>query len=284
MFYLFIFVTTAIVAGKAASLENLEPQVDLQIDSKRIRDGLIHCKCSPTDAVPNKFAVLFMNDTLSKLQHSGGSKNGHTVHATKIMLRSNTNSTRVSLTTSKLTQCENQYSYTDCINADKSLRDVRNFNFSLCTYDYVTELNEGCIAINHLRGYKLLYTKHIWTEMYCYKDAVCATPNHAIIFKGTYTSLKIVCANPLNSINCSRKYGWVNNLRVSGRYELNLVKVNDEITITPFDARFPRWTVYIAQGIWITQNYVRAIIAHVMVPLVFTSIMLLGHYRHVKSC
>lgn len=298
MFLLFLFAITTLVAVNE-SLEKLQPQVDLEIDSSRIRDGLIHCKCSPTDSVPNKGAVDFINKTLPNLQHPQGSKSGYTVHATKIMLRSNKNATLVALTNSKLKECEKIYSHIDCINADNVLR--RLFKYSLCTYDYVTgmnltpeagglrtvrtcsangkvgnssatiKLNEGCVAINHLKGYPQLYTRNIWTEMYCYKQDVCATANHAIIFRGVYTSLKVVCANPIHINSCSRKYGWVNNLRVSRRYEQNLVKVSDDISITPWDYRFPKIAVWISQTIMIHR---RTII------LVLPSLMFWFHYRH----
>lgn len=100
--------------------------------------------------------------------------------------------------------------------------------------------NEGCVAVEHLDGYEKQYARNLWRSVLCYRG-FCATPNHAIIMNGKYTSLRNECQN---SNKCSVEQRWVNNLRiVSNRYAV----VKHDIIITPYDYRFPKFITWIVQ-------------------------------------
>jgi len=106
-----------------------------------------------------------------------------------------------------------------------------------------TPLNEGCVAVEHLTGYVLQHPAHLTRQVLCAQlggTFFCATPNHAIIVDGVMTSMKLLCA----STQCTRSVREVNNLRISSNRR---AVVNQRVTITPYDMRFPKIAVWAVQ-------------------------------------
>lgn len=101
-------------------------------------------------------------------------------------------------------------------------------------------VNEGCVAIEHLQGYTLQHVNHLQRSVLC-AHGFCATPNHAIIVEGEWTSMKHLCANKWD---CVKSVKMVNNLKAIAN---SRAVFNDLITITPYDLRFPRWGVWLVQ-------------------------------------
>ncbi len=101
-----------------------------------------------------------------------------------------------------------------------------------------TPLNEGCVAVEHLEGYALQHAKHLERAVLCAKG-FCATPNHALIVDGKWTSMARLC----KEWECVSTVKLVNNLKVV----VNRRATHGEFTITPYDMRFPRWCVWAVQ-------------------------------------
>lgn len=53
-------------------------------------------------------------------------------------------------------------------------------------------MNEGCVAVEHLKGYALQNRYDSSRPVLCFRE-FCATPNHPLIIHGKYTSMKIIC-------------------------------------------------------------------------------------------
>lgn len=104
----------------------------------------------------------------------------------------------------------------------------------------ITELNEGCVAIKHLEGYVLQHRRHLRRRVLCARG-FCATPNHALIVRGQWTSMRRLCAGEWT---CTESVTLVNNLKVMANTR---AVVSDEITVTPYDLRFPVWTIWVVQ-------------------------------------
>lgn len=100
--------------------------------------------------------------------------------------------------------------------------------------------NEGCVAVEHLEGYVLQHRSHLRRPVLC-AHGFCATPNHAIIVAGRMTSMKVLCNKEWS---CVRSVKMVNNLKLAANRR---AKVNDLITVTPYDLRFPK------VGVWALQ-------------------------------
>ncbi len=123
---------------------------------------------------------------------------------------------------------------------------------------------EGCVAAEHLRGYVLQHDRHLWRYVLCSRG-FCATPNHALIVDGTWTSMKRLCAGTWRCV-ATRRY--VNNLRVTG----NRRALVGDIIVTPYDLRYPRWAVWVVQ---IAEMVLRAVAA----PLALLA-LLVGMLRY----
>ncbi len=100
-------------------------------------------------------------------------------------------------------------------------------------------MNEGCVAVEHLAGYKLQHPTHLRRNVLC-ANGFCATPNHAIIVDGKWTSMKRLCAAEWD---CVPSVKWVNNLLVTANRRAEVGR----ITVTPYDLRFPRVAVWVVQ-------------------------------------
>ena len=101
-----------------------------------------------------------------------------------------------------------------------------------------TNLNEGCVAVEHLEGYTLQHSDHLERSVLCAKG-FCATPNHALIVDGKWTSMSILC----KEWDCVSTVKLVNNLKVA----VNRRAKHGEFIITPYDMRFPRWCIWTVQ-------------------------------------
>ncbi len=106
-------------------------------------------------------------------------------------------------------------------------------------------VNEGCVAIEHLHGCAVQHRVHLQRAVLCSRG-FCATPNHAIIVDGIWTSMRSLCSN---GWKCTEDLRLVNNLKIS---EATRLRIDDHIVVTPYDARFPvviPWIVQIAEDI-----------------------------------
>lgn len=101
-------------------------------------------------------------------------------------------------------------------------------------------INEGCVAIEHLEGYVLQHATHLLRPVLCARG-FCATPNHALIMNGEWTSMKRLCTNKWS---CVRAVKLVNNLKLSANRR---AVINEDIVVTPYDIRFPVWAVWVVQ-------------------------------------
>ena len=99
---------------------------------------------------------------------------------------------------------------------------------------------EGCVAIEHLQDAGMLQHVVNWRRGVLCWDEFCATPNHAIIVDGEWTSMKRLCDT---TWSCTRSVKLVNNLSVFGsgnrRWKVSTGS-NLEIVITPYDVRIPK--------------------------------------------
>lgn len=102
--------------------------------------------------------------------------------------------------------------------------------------------NEGCIAVEYLVGRPLQHRRNLNRQVLCH-NGFCATRNHAIYWKGVYTSLGQLCQR--KEIFCVSALKLVNNLKISGNP--SRIRVDGNLEITPFDIRFPRMLIYAAQ-------------------------------------
>lgn len=107
-------------------------------------------------------------------------------------------------------------------------------------------LFEGCVAVEHLKGRKLQHTT-VRRPVLC-AFGLCATPNHALLVSGTWTSMREKCDEGL--WKCDEDVKAVNNLHIP--YGTR-VRFNEDIVITPYDARFPialTWLIHIVMDIF----------------------------------
>eukprot|EP00171_Calliarthron_tuberculosum_P018813 IDg18813t1 len=86
-----------------------------------------------------------------------------------------------------------------------------------------TSATEGCVAVEHLHGYVLQHRQNLRRSVLCARG-FCATPNHALIVRGRWTSMRRLCAEEWT---CTASIRLVNNLKVSANTR---AVVNDEIT------------------------------------------------------
>ncbi len=97
---------------------------------------------------------------------------------------------------------------------------------------------EGCVAVEHLQGAGPLEHMLHWRRSVLCSHGFCATPNHAIIVAGEWTSMKRLCAT---AWSCTRAVKWVNNLSVFGsrNRRLTVPSISPQIVVTPYDVRIP---------------------------------------------
>ena len=117
--------------------------------------------------------------------------------------------------------------------------------------------NEGCVAVEHLRGCVLQHRRHLLRPVLCGRG-FCATPNHAIIVNGKLTSMAHLCTQ--GGWSCLRTQRRVNNLKISS----NTRAFAGNITITPYDIRFPVIATWIVQ---ILEDTVMLLLASIGIAL-----------------
>lgn len=105
---------------------------------------------------------------------------------------------------------------------------------------FPTVVNEGCVAVEHLRGYVMQHSRHLRRPVLCSRG-FCATPNHAIIIDGRWTSMKRLCNGEWECVGAVK---LVNNLKVAANTRAVL---ENDIIVTPYDVRFPIWAVWAVQ-------------------------------------
>lgn len=229
----------------------------LKLSDPRVRFGFVFCNCAPSTRGFSSTAKGILAKELEKLIEK-------VINETNI-------STAVQAIEQEayrsLGRCVEKSSYESCINADASLRKV--LNRSMCNYDKTTgknvaynngdtvvtlgqcnlavqyrdgshSSNEGCVAVEHLIGYQTLHPRDLNRYVLC-MYGFCATPNHAIIVHETFTSMKLLCGSVWN---CTSRMGLVNNIKV---WQNTRVRVSDLITISPYDIRYSRCAIWIAQ-------------------------------------
>lgn len=101
--------------------------------------------------------------------------------------------------------------------------------------------NEGCVAVEHLQGYVLQHRNHLLRPVLCSRG-FCATPNHGIIVNEVYTSMKSLCS--AGTWKCIHQTKWMNNLKLAVNRR---APVSENIVVTPYDVRFPRWFIWVVQ-------------------------------------
>ncbi len=226
--------------------------IPLAPTNMRVQRGATSCSCSPSGELPPPGPLREIRRALS-------------VHATVLIV-------------SRMNECVRIYNEQDCINADRALRS--SYNRSVCTYDSASGRNlvshgarlvpvgtcshaeqavvgrgrsangketpppnwltEGCVAVEHLLNHRLQHPWHLRRRVLCH-NGFCATPNHVIIVHGHYTSMNRLCATQWQ---CTSRVKLVNNLWVYGSRR---VRVSDEIIVTPYDYRYPKIAVWLAQ-------------------------------------
>ncbi len=99
---------------------------------------------------------------------------------------------------------------------------------------------EGCVAVEHLKKTRFLqHPIHLRRSVLCH-DGFCATPNHALIVDGVWTSMRRLCATRWR---CTSDTKLVNNLSVFDRTRLSV----SGIVITPYDVRVPVFVTWLLQ-------------------------------------
>lgn len=188
-----------------------------------------------------------------------------------------------------LKDCTNKYKEAACIDADAALRNTTG-HIPICWYTIETgknidiigrslkncdgnevfnalkAKNEGCVAIEHLAGLKLLYSRNLKRLVLCH-GGFCATPNHAILVRGVgYTSMKRECSKKGKWYGeCTVDKKLVNNMRLIYNRKL---RINDDITITPFDFRYPKAAVWIVQIVLESLRFLEIIVQAAVVTAV----------------
>ncbi len=215
--------------------------------------GFINCQCSPTNTTGlATVAINFMNASLTEMNKGNPLAPG-AIGA----------DLGISAARKVMQNCASNYSVAACIDADAHLRgkhkisickfneksglnlDDDNLPLPVCSGGTLVtagkKMNEGCVAVEHLHGLAVQYSRPLKREVLCWQG-FCATPNHGLFLRGTYTSLKRVCLEE----ECTREKRHVNNLRV---FAHTRVKIDSEIEITPYDYRFPWLFTWIVQAI-----------------------------------
>lgn len=121
--------------------------------------------------------------------------------------------------------------------------------------------NEGCVAVEHLEGYHTQHKEDLMRRVLC-GNGFCATPNHALIVDGVWTSMKSLCSSA-GGWKCIESVKRVNNLDI---FRNRRARVGS-VTVTPFDIRFPRF------AIWMAQFAERVYTSNTILSLVMTAVV-----------
>lgn len=241
-------------------------EVTVPEKSSTFQVGLLICPCSPTKRGTVPEAQKILNELRQQIdEHTGQQTSGigHTgardLEALKTKLKR------------EVIDCVKEYTMEACVNADVKTRG--SGLVSMCSYSTksgknlyqnstvfdknyrtaggcdladaynLTEVarNEGCVAVEHLEGYELQHPRDLRREVLCARG-FCATPNHAIIVGGEYTSMRRLCGGVWTG-ECTKSVKLVNNLKIAA----NRRAVVGDIVVTPYDIRFPIWLIWVVQ-------------------------------------
>lgn len=252
-------------------------------NSTRLQRGAFECPCSPTNrsgSLPET-DVQTLRDSCEK---SGIVEVRHTQDTgpSAALLRkvlNNVHNWNVAVNASELVikKCTEINRVEACVNEDARRR--KTVDIPLCSFDYVTGLNvangvtvgscagdrrfnstakqieprvndknvnEGCVAIEHLQGYVLQHPRHLMRPVLC-ATGFCATKNHALIIGGEYTSMGRKC---VKDWKCTKRVMLVNNLKLASNRR---ARVSQHVVVTPYDIRFPKigiWVVQMLEDVW----------------------------------
>jgi len=259
------------------------------LKSPSIMNGPMSCACSATNRGYPKEALDIMKTGLDNLQEG--------VTKANIFDESEVEALKEHLEKAALA-CFKKFGTEACVNADKKLRkggrfycmhEMRNGkNVHLKNKEFLTvgpcssniktastetqlgdPINEGCVAIEHIKGYYTLHRNDMMRRVLCVPEIdFCATPNHALLIDGKWSSLKKMCTK--EGWECTEEERLVNNLNFLFRTRL---RFNDRIVITPYDASWPIFCTAIAQIIEMTWNVTLQIITIIFV----TALLLVTH-------
>lgn len=253
-------------------------------NSTRFRLGLFECPCSPSNrsgSLPEA-DVNTMRDSFQKsgvfevLFHPEGWSPPASL-LRKVLSNVNEWNVAVNATKEVIKKCTENNRVEACVNEDARLR--KTVDQPLCSFDSESGLNlvngvtvgscagdgrfnmttkqiqaranekkanEGCIAIEHLKGYVLQHPSHLKRPVLCARG-FCATRNHGIIVDGEYTSMGRMCSKRWT---CTERVTLVNNLKLAANRR---ARVSKHIVVTPYDIRFPKaaiWVVQILEDVW----------------------------------
>lgn len=278
---LFVFADAAVVAK--SPVKDPEEAVIKNDDVVRLKGGLVECPCSPTtrgfrkdEVLPEGRAALMElvsslgaignNNTIAASEATAlydecAATHGHEAcvnwDASSIFMGDASLCMSDRATGRNVVKKDAMSVHTvgacdlrdDMKSPASSLRQIDNVNepdsrvIPVPTeFPEVDSIFEGCVAIEHLPGVGLQHAAHLRRRVLCW-NRFCATPNHAIIVDGKWTSMKAMCSAG-GEWNCTRTIKRVNNLSVAynTRY-----RYNRRIVITPYDSRFPRALMWLAQ-------------------------------------
>lgn len=125
-------------------------------------------------------------------------------------------------------------------------------------------LNAGCVAVEHIQGHQLQYTRHLLRRVTCWNE-ICATQHHSLIVNGKWTTMLSLCSQQQQE--CTEREMYVNNLAIAFTTRLQLT---ENVIVTPYDARYPIFLCWLAQmvhdSIWlISQSMFMSFIAALLV-------------------
>ena len=235
----------------------------LDANSSRIVEGFLSgCACTSSKRGFNSVARKCVDETLRRY-------NGAIVFA--FDLKKAAKEYRKAATAS-FEECSRKSSHESVINAEAVLR--RSNKIPMCPYDVKTgknlapvnngtrwkstgkcstssvvsalsqAVNQGCIATQHLRGFKTQYKRDLQRHVLC-NEGFCATHYHALEFHGRLTNMDELCNRGEWQGLCSENFTWVNNLAVwSSR---RAIHEQSGIVFTPYDTRFPWYLTWISQ-------------------------------------
>lgn len=241
-------------------------EVTVAENAQSFQPGILICPCSPSTRGTVKGAQEVLNGLRQQIDdHTGKRLSGLTHTGNRDLETLKTKLKR------EIVKCVADFSMEACVNADVKTRGKGLI--SMCTYDTATKRNlyqnsttfdkdyrtaggcdladaykltkpprnEGCVAIEHLEGYVLQHPTHLRRQVLCARG-FCATPNHGIVVGGEYTSMRRLCGGKWLG-DCSSRVTLVNNLKIAA----NRRAVVGDIIVTPYDVRFPKWSIWVVQ-------------------------------------
>lgn len=127
--------------------------------------------------------------------------------------------------------------------------------------------NEGCVAVEHLGSFPTQHATPLLRPVLCGRR-LCATPNHALVVRGVWTSMLKLCGS--GTWKCTARMAYVNNMKIAAGTRL---RFDEDVVITPYDDRFP------VAGPWIVQM-AEDVVALVVIALRSAAFVAFGVLAH----